>query len=452
MSKTDQDEYEALLQFLYLAPIGLAQIRADGEIVMINPLCAQLLMPLSPDGGLSNLFDALAGVAPDLRHRTQAFSAPQGRICDAVHLHVEAGRSSHRETQVLSLSLIKLDAERCMAVLGDATHAVRRERELRQSQAWIHTIVGGMNDYALVRLDAQGRCLDWNASVERITGFGRAAVEGASCSLFSTADGREAVRIADRLKEADDSGWSLDEGWRQRADGSRYWGSCLIAPLHAPGRPQAPEQPPEPRQSPARGYHLIIRDISDRREATDALRRSVWSDHLTGLSNRRVLFEAGELEVRRWRQAPRPLSLVLIDADHFKQINDRYGHAAGDEVLRHLAAVLTATFGVHSTVARLGGEEFVALCPGLGETEAEAVAQRLCCAVEAQPVRVGEHSIRCTVSAGVAAVDARIGSFDDLLQRADAAMYAAKAAGRDRVVRWEPGLKASARPDGRPRA
>ena len=438
MSQTVEKEYEALLQFLYIAPIGLAQIHADGEIVMVNPLCAQLLMPLSRDGDLTNLFVALADVAPDLRHRAEAFAAASGMVCDAMHLHVDPVRGGRRDAQVLSLSLLKLDAERFMAVLGDATQAVRRERELRQSQAWIHTIVTGLTDYALVALDQEGRCCDWNPGIERVTGFTQADVLGAPYALFYPSEAMDAAHAIDRLREADHSGWSLDEGWRRRADGTRFWGSCLIAPQSEPGEPAG-----EAAFDAARGagYSLILRDVSERREATDAMRRSLWSDHLTGLANRRVLFEAAELELERWRRAPRALSVVMIDADHFKAINDRFGHAAGDAVLRHLAAALGATFGAHDTVARLGGEEFVALLPGVDTPAAVSLAERLCRSVAAQPVRVGEHVIAYTVSAGVATMAPGVGGVDALLQRADAAMYAAKAAGRDRVECWAPGLR-----------
>ena len=82
MTTTETEDYEALLQFMYMAPVGLMQTRHDGEILMVNPLGAQLLMPLSRDGCLANLFTALSGVAPDLQHSLQTFEAPQGMVVE----------------------------------------------------------------------------------------------------------------------------------------------------------------------------------------------------------------------------------------------------------------------------------------------------------------------------------------------------------------------------------
>jgi len=240
--------------------------------------------------------------------------------------------------------------------------------------------------------------------------------------------------MADRLHEADLHGWTLDEGWRCRADGSRFWGSCLIAPLHAPGD----DRPAD------RAYSLIIRDITERREANEALRRSVLCDHLTGLANRRAFFEAAELELHRWQRQPRPLALVAFDADHFKQINDRHGHAAGDAVLRHLAAGLGATFRNLDLVARSGGEEFLVLLPGTTLDGAVAAARRLCQTMADRAVQVDGLPIRCTLSAGVAAMDGDVDSLAMLMQRADLALYQAKALGRNRVECWQPGLQHAA--------
>ena len=432
MDASLEEDYEALVQFLYMAPIGLVQARLDGEILMVNPLCAQLLLPLSREGALSNLFTALEAVAPDLRHRVAAFEPSHGMVCDGLQLRVTLNPADRRAVQYLSLTLLKLDAGRIMAVLGDVTQQVMRDCELRQNQAWLNTIVTGLTDYALVTLDSQGCLHEWNPSIERVTGHTRASAEGQPYSLFYAADAITPEGMTDRLFEADRIGWSLDEGWLLRADGSRFWGSCLIAPLY----------PPDARSSENVGYSLIVRDVSDRRDATNAMRQAVSCDHLTGLANRRALFDAAELELQRWRRAPRPLAVLLIDADHFKAVNDRYGHAAGDAVLRHLAGSLSATFRTLDMVARLGGEEFVVLLPGATADSAQASALRLCQSIAGETVTIGGVPIRYTVSVGLAMMDTDVISVDVLIARADRAMYAAKAQGRNRVVCWQPQMQA----------
>jgi len=434
----DAEEYEALLQFLYIAPIGLMQTRANGEILLVNPLCAQLLMPLSRDGGMSNLFDALESVAPDLRSRVGEFSSDFGMVCNALQVYVDAGSSGRGEAQILSLTVLKLDGERLMAVISDITQNVKQERALQQSQAWIQTIVTGETDYALVALDTEGRAKHWNPGIGRVTGFDGQATTGNDFTMFYPPNAMSNQRVQDRLHEADRHGWVLDEGWRLRADGTRYWGSCLLAPLHAPGGPK-PDGP---------SYSLIIRDVSAQRESAEALRLSISCDHLTGLANRRVFFDAMSVELERWTRAPRPLSLLMIDADHFKGINDRHGHAAGDAVLRHLATRMTALFRAMDVVARFGGEEFVVLLPGTNADSAEAVANRLCRALEGESIEFDNRTIGCTVSIGVATMTAEVGDVDGLLLRADQALYVAKANGRNRVERWQqqPVLAAVAAP------
>jgi diguanylate cyclase (GGDEF)-like protein/PAS domain S-box-containing protein len=457
-----EEDYEALVQFLYMAPIGLVQARLDGEILMVNPLCAQLLLPLSRDGDLANLYTALGNVLPDLRWSVEHFEPDHGMVCNGLQVRVALNPADRRAVQHLSITVLKLDASRVMAVVGDVTQSVARERELRQNQAWLHTIVTGLTDYALMTVDERGCVQAWNPSIERVTGHTADSIANRPYSVFYAADATTADSIIDRLFEADRSGWSVDEGWLLRADGSRFWGSCLIAPLHAPlqapphgapctpavpatpstpSTPSTPALPAEPADEPR--YSLIIRDVSDRRDATEAMRRAVHCDHLTGLANRRALFDAAEIELQRWQRTPRPLSLLLVDADHFKAINDQHGHAAGDAVLRHLAAGLSATFRAVDVVARLGGEEFVVLLPGASLDSAEAGALRLCGNIAGNSVQVGGVAIPYTVSVGLATMDASVDSVDTLIARADQAMYAAKAQGRNRVVRWQAGMAAA---------
>jgi len=425
-------EHEALMQFLYLAPVGLVQTAADGEILMMNPVSAQLLMPLQRDGNLVNLFDALAGVAPELRHLCALFGRPSGMVCDGLHIQLgAAGTRPKRAPQVLSLTLLKLDEARLMAVLSDVTEQVRRDRQLRQNEAWLGALLTSITDYALVGLDGAGRVSAWNETIGRVTGHG-ADVVGQPYAVFYPEGATTPEHTRDRLREADQNGWSLDEGPRVRADGSEFWASAMISPL--PERDATPADPDEA------AYCLVLRDVSDKREAIDARRKSLFSDHLTGVANRRAFFEAAELELNRNRRAPRPTALVLVDADHFKRINDRHGHAGGDAVLRHLGQLLSATFRQVDVVARVGGEEFAVLLPSSGIDAAVAVAERLRALVAGRSVAYEGVDIACTISAGVAVCDGEALGLDTLMKRADQALYAAKAAGRDRVERWRPAL------------
>jgi diguanylate cyclase (GGDEF)-like protein/PAS domain S-box-containing protein len=418
-----EEEYEALLQFLYLVPVGVVQLAPDGAIVMLNPLSAQLLMPLSSSGGLDNLFDALEQVAPELRNLADNFAGAHGAICDSQRVQVSAGIPGKVDARMLSISLLKLDAKRLMAVVSDVTQVVRRERQLRQSEAWLNALMTGVTDYALMSLDAGGRVEAWNESIARVTGHAERAVTGREFSLFYSTGAITGDRVADRLREADASGWSLDNGWCLRADGSRFWANTMIAPLARDEDMPAGEQ----------GYALIVRDISDKREAGDTLLRASACDFLTGIANRRTFFEAAELELERWRRFPRPLSVVAIDADFFKNINDTWGHAAGDDVLRNLARTLAENVREIDVVARLGGEEFAALLPSTDLAGAIRLAERFRGAVESQRVRHGDAEIGYTVSIGIASMEAGVSGVDQLLKLADDALYAAKRAGRNRI-------------------
>jgi diguanylate cyclase (GGDEF)-like protein/PAS domain S-box-containing protein len=427
------NEYEALIQFLYMAPVGLVQTSMDGEIVMINPVSAQLLMPLSRDGSLSNLFTALEGVAPELRNLTTSFNQAHGMVCDGLRIPLTTGARGLSDPRVLSISLLKLDETRLMAVLSDVTQQVRRERLLRQNEAWLNAIFTGVTDYALISLDTRGCIDDWNPSIGRVTGFAREAALGRPYSIFYPDDAITPDHLLDRLREADANGWSLDDGWRIKADGSRFWGSALIAPLREREDPHAPAHAGRLGDGDEPAYCLVMRDISDKREARELQRQATDCDHLTGIANRRAFFEAAELELARSKHSPRPLSMILFDADHFKRVNDCHGHPAGDAVLRHLAALLTATFRQVDVVARVGGEEFAVLLPSTGPHGATVMANRLRQAVESQSVEVDGVKIRYTVSGGVATLDASIDGLDALMKRADQALYAAKAAGRNRI-------------------
>jgi two-component system cell cycle response regulator len=159
------------------------------------------------------------------------------------------------------------------------------------------------------------------------------------------------------------------------------------------------------------------------------------TDPLTRVLNRRALLDRLNTEVDRARRYSSSLTLLLLDVDHFKQINDTAGHLAGDSVLRQLAGLLEEAQRKVDIVARYGGEEFVAILPETSSDGAVIYADRLRERIGGQPFDVGaEHPVHLTVSIGIATFpSARVTSTEDLFARADEALYRAKAGGRNQV-------------------
>ena len=165
-----------------------------------------------------------------------------------------------------------------------------------------------------------------------------------------------------------------------------------------------------------------------------ALMRAARFDSLTGLLNRATfLGDFGREEARAARGGP-AFSLAIFDLDHFKQVNDRYGHPVGDQVLKSFADVLRATVRPYDVVGRYGGEEFALLMPQTGKDTAARVAERVRHELEARGVMAGAQRIEVTVSAGVASYGVDGADWDALLSAADNALYGAKNAGRNRVM------------------
>lgn len=167
------------------------------------------------------------------------------------------------------------------------------------------------------------------------------------------------------------------------------------------------------------------------KQRMDELRAEADRDYLTGLANRRRFRTALGQEVERWRRYDVPCALLLVDIDHMKRINDRYGHSAGDRVIRHIASALVELSRDNDTAARLGGEEFALLLAGVDGARAAAAAERLRQAVCAEPV---EEVGVVTVSVGVASCPEHAETERALYTASDAALYRAKNDGRNRTA------------------
>ena len=157
------------------------------------------------------------------------------------------------------------------------------------------------------------------------------------------------------------------------------------------------------------------------------------TDQLTELFNMRYFLNFARLEFERIRRYERTISVAMVDVDFFKKINDTYGHDMGDQILREVAARIKKAVRTVDIVARYGGEEFVFLMPETGSSEANQVAERVRLIVANSPIEIKDYEIPVTVSLGVAEVDERTKSLDELLKHADQVLYIAKTNGRNRV-------------------
>ncbi len=173
---------------------------------------------------------------------------------------------------------------------------------------------------------------------------------------------------------------------------------------------------------------------TDNSRRVEQMEKQAETDQLTGLYNRRAFAVQGEREVGRARRYKRPLALILFDIDHFKDVNDTYGHLVGDHVLRVLTERVTKTTRATDIVCRYGGEEFIVLMPEAGREESLAMAERLKEEISRMTVVTEGSTLSLTISLGVASLDPETeDDIESLISRADRAMYQAKAAGRNAV-------------------
>lgn len=187
---------------------------------------------------------------------------------------------------------------------------------------------------------------------------------------------------------------------------------------------------------------FVLALIKERAEA--ASRAAARIDALTGVFNRSALLEKAERAKQRCRRDGMPLSAVMFDLDRFKSINDRYGHAVGDAVLRKFCEITSAALRAHDLFGRLGGEEFAVIMPGCSAEAAVARAERIRIAFVESCRSVGNHHVKATVSGGVAVSETGAEAIDILLEYSDAALYEAKAEGRNRIKRASQNISATA--------
>lgn len=183
-----------------------------------------------------------------------------------------------------------------------------------------------------------------------------------------------------------------------------------------------------------RRHEVLLLRNQELTALVERLRALSTIDALTGIDNRRSFDNRLEMELARTRRYEVPCSLVMIDLDRFKLVNDRHGHQAGDEILRHIAAIASNEKRDGDLVARYGGEELVAILPHTEEADARQWAERVRARIEGAPTLIQGKAVQLTASFGVAATPPLAASPAELIAAADRALYAAKLRGRNTVV------------------
>ncbi len=328
-----------------------------------------------------------------------------------------------------------------VVVAKDITEMEAARETLRRERDFMRGIIetGGL---FIVGINlADGRITLFNHGAEKISGWSRDEVVGRPfAEVFVEAPRRprmerllEAIRRGDRTSVGQHESVILTKGGRRRCISWAY-----SATSDEEGR---------------RGYVVAFgQDVTARRRIQASLRRAkrelevanrslarlASTDYLTGLLNRRQADQLLHRELARARRAASPLTVVMMDLDRFKAINDTRGHEAGDRCLQHVGALLRERLRATDVVARYGGEEFLLVLPETGIEEAAVLVDQLRRRVMDQPAVHGDEPIRLTLSAGLAAFELhRPADAETLVRRADEAMYCAKNLGGNRVVIWD---------------
>lgn len=295
------------------------------------------------------------------------------------------------------------------------------EERLRGREETIRAMSNASHD-ALIMIDSRGIISYWNPAAERMFGHDADEAMGADIhALLASAEDMEKARkglVAYARTGTGPIVGGMRELMAKRKSGELFPVELAVASFKNQGEWCAVGS---------------VRDITERREAEERLRSMAVTDGLTGLANRRHFMEQATKEFERSKRHGRVMCMVIFDVDHFKQVNDNYGHDIGDEVLKALARTGTAMTRSSDLLGRLGGEEFGLLLTETDIDGAREFCERLRRAVAEMETPTDKGPLRVTVSLGAAMIRPQCVSVDDILKRADKALYKAKNAGRNRV-------------------
>lgn len=425
-----QLELEAVLSQV---PVGVARIDARGRYVYANERFAEVLgkphaeiihrqfdEPLAPERRAVASFHwarAMTGLDSTYEAKIQNYANKQ--------LHLSTWVSPARDAEGDVVGVL-------VAVL-DTSEQHRLQQQLASSAEEIQDLKKALDAHAIVAItDAKGVITSVNDKFCEISRYDREELIGNTHALINS--GHHPKKFFADLWRTISSGkvWS-GEICNRAKDGSLYWVSTTIVPYtDEEGRPTR--------------YIAIRADITERKGMEQKVEKMAYHDALTGLPNRRLLMDRLQQCIERSERTAHYGALLLLDLDHFKDVNDTLGHDQGDQLLRQVSARLQRCVRRTDTVARLGGDEFVVLLTELGDSEDDASSQtgHLCDEVLrslCEPYSLERATVSTSSSIGVVLFRGQKVSAPELMKQADISMYQAKDAGRKAARFFDPAVQ-----------
>lgn len=427
-----EESLDRYARLYHQAPVGYLTLDAGGIIRQVNQTFATMVGCVRDELIGRALADFLAGSEHDifLGRFTAFFKSPEGKSIDVTLRGKDAYGFAARLTgrrEADALSLLRREWASSMALLvivQDISRQKAMEDALRESEERFRSYYDlGLIGMAISALDKSW--VQFNDRLCEIVGYPREDLAAKTWAEITHPDDLEAeVAQFNRVLAGQIDSYTLDKRFIRR-DGGIVHTVVSMRCVHSPnGSPDY--------------LVVIVQDITERKALELELRRLATTDPLTDLANRRHFLAQVDLELELLQRYAKPAALLMIDLDHFKQVNDAYGHAGGDAALRHFAAVARQILRKVDLLGRLGGEEFAALLPGTDLDGARQLAERLRQTIADSWVHTASGPIGVTISIGVTLFTPADPDASAVLARADRALYQAKKQGRNRVAVVEP--------------
>jgi len=398
---------------------NLVCILKDGRMIYINPAGVEMLCggekEMLIDRALADFIHA--DYADLIALGIDAFAEEEAGI--PLKLRPLHASPIDVQMRVRLLSNDDDDGESYMVECRDISNYIRASEDARQREQRLAGVLAAVGD-AIITIDQKGILQTVNPATERIFGYTKAELHGQNISMLMPTD--YANHHDEHIQTYIQTGLSTAVGQTREMIGQRKNGQ--IFPIEV--------SVAELREGTRRLYTGVVRDITERKKNQEKIQHLAHHDSLTGLPNRNLYIERVERAIIRAQRSDKSLALMFVDLDKFKPVNDKLGHEAGDTVLKTVANRMAGCVRTSDTVARFGGDEFVAILENLDRWEnAEVVAKKIIKILMA-PIDVsGGRSATIGASIGISIFPKDGTTIDELARAADEAMYAVKETGRN---------------------